>query len=113
VVAATRAAGDADGAPGRVYNVGGGSRVSLMRTLDVLEAVSGSALDVRCESREHGDVADTGADITRARKELGFAPRTSLEAGLQAEYEWIAENEPRVRRRFERTRPTLAGRRSG
>jgi UDP-glucuronate 4-epimerase len=91
VVAATRAAATADAVPGTVYNVGGGSRVSLRRTLEVLETVSGRALEVRREPREHGDVADTGADITRARRELGFAPGTSLEAGLRAELEWMAD----------------------
>jgi UDP-glucuronate 4-epimerase len=90
VVAATRAAAGAEAAPGRVYNVGGGSRVSLRHTLEVLETVSRCALDVRWEPREHGDVADTGADITRARTDLGFAPRTPLETGLLAEYEWMA-----------------------
>jgi nucleoside-diphosphate-sugar epimerase len=102
IVAATRAAATARAAPGHVYNVGGGSRVSLRRALEVLETVTGSCLDLRCEPREHGDVADTGADITRARRELGFAPRTSLEAGLRAEYDWTAEHEPRSRTRFER-----------
>jgi UDP-glucuronate 4-epimerase len=95
VVAATRAAATADAAPGRVYNVGGGSRVSLKAALELLETVSGRRLELRCEPREHGDVADTGADITRARSELGFNPRTSLEEGLQAEFEWMAEQAPR------------------
>ena len=95
VVAATRAAALSAAAPGRVYNVGGGSRVSLREALAILETVSGSALGVRCEPREHGDVADTGADIARARRDLGFAPSTSLEAGLLAEYEWMAERVPR------------------
>jgi UDP-glucuronate 4-epimerase len=100
VVAATRAAALSPAAPGGVYNVGGGSRVSLRETLDVLAAVSGRDLDVRCAEREHGDVADTGADIARARRDLGFTPRTSLDAGLSAELEWMAERWPR--RRFAR-----------
>jgi UDP-glucuronate 4-epimerase len=110
VVAATRAAATAGAAPGRVYNVGGGSRVSLRETLELLETVSGSRLDHHCEPREHGDVADTGADITRARRELGFAPRTSLEDGLRAEYEWVAGQASRTRWRFQR--PTAAARRA-
>jgi UDP-glucuronate 4-epimerase len=102
VVAATRAAAHADAAPGRVYNVGGGSRVSLRRALDVLASVSGRRLDVRCEPREHGDVANTGADITCARRDLGYAPRTPLEAGLAAEYDWMAGQNQRARGRFDR-----------
>jgi UDP-glucuronate 4-epimerase len=90
VVAATRAAAVAPAAPGHAYNVGGGSRVSLKHTLDVLADVSGRALDRRLEAREHGDVANTGADISHARADLGFEPATSLEQGLLAEYEWMA-----------------------
>jgi UDP-glucuronate 4-epimerase len=106
VVAATRAAGRADAAAGRVYNVGGGSRVSLKRALELLAALSGRPLDLRCEPREHGDVADTGADVTRARRDLGFAPRTPLETGLRAEYDWMAAQEHRpARSRFARGAP--------
>jgi UDP-glucuronate 4-epimerase len=104
VVAATRAAATADAAPGRVYNVGGGSRVSLRRAIDALATVSGGRLELRYAPREHGDAADTGADITRARRDLGFAPSTSLEAGLLAEYDWMAENVRRAPTRFARAR---------
>ena len=64
---------------------------SLTHTLDVLEEVSGHRLDRELERREHGDVANTGADISRARADLGFEPATTLEQGLRAEYEWMAE----------------------
>jgi UDP-glucuronate 4-epimerase len=93
VVAATRAAATAAGAAGRVYNVGGGSRVSLSATLEMLAGIAGRPLDVRREGREPGDVSDTGADIRRARDELGFNPATNLEAGLRAEFEWVLERE--------------------
>jgi UDP-glucuronate 4-epimerase len=95
VVRATRAAATASAAPGRVYNVGGGSRVSLRRALEVLAAASGRLIDVRLRARQHGDVADTSADVTRAREDLGFAPRIPLEDGLRAEYEWMAARERR------------------
>jgi UDP-glucuronate 4-epimerase len=89
IVAATRAAASAPAAPGRVYNIGGASRVSLLETLDVLAEVSGRRLDLRIENRQHGDVANTGADISHARADLGYAPATSLRDGLRAEYEWM------------------------
>ena len=90
VVAATRAAGEASGVAGRVFNIGGGSRVSLSSTLDVLAELAGRPLDVRRGERESGDVQDTGADIERARATLGFEPATSLREGLRAELEWVA-----------------------
>jgi UDP-glucuronate 4-epimerase len=88
VVAATVAAGVAPGVGGRVYNVGGGSRVSLNGALERLAAIAGRPLDVRRHGREDGDVLHTGADIERARADLGYAPATALEEGLRAEFEW-------------------------
>jgi nucleoside-diphosphate-sugar epimerase len=90
VVAATRAAGErrARGG-GRVYNIGGGSRVSLNRALELLAGHAGRPLDVRRGDREAGDAHDTGADISRARAELGYAPATRVAEGLGAELEWV------------------------
>ena len=47
VVAAVLAAGTADGVGGEAYNIGGGSRVSLAATLELLAAIAGRPLDVR------------------------------------------------------------------
>ena len=92
VVAAVLAAGTADGVRGEVYNIGGGSRVSLAATLELLAAIAGRPLDVRHEERESGDVQDTGAAIDRAREDLGFEPATELREGLEAEFEWVLEH---------------------
>jgi UDP-glucose 4-epimerase len=89
VVAAVRAAAVADGVGGEVYNVGGGARVSLNRTLELLAALAGRPLGVRHEGRQSGDVAHTGADIERARADLGFRPATVLEHGLELELDWV------------------------
>ncbi len=89
VIAATLAAGDA-GRPGGVYNIGGGSRVSINEVLRLIGAVTGRPLDVRREPAQKGDMRDTFADTGRARTELGFSPSKSLESGLRAESDWIA-----------------------
>jgi nucleoside-diphosphate-sugar epimerase len=89
IVAANLAAGDR-GTPGAVYNIGGGSRVSVNHVLGLIEGVTGRRLDVRREPPQKGDMRDTYADTSRARADLGFAPSTSLEEGLAAEYEWLA-----------------------
>ena len=99
VVAAIRAAGSAEGAGGRAYNVGGGSPVSVNAALEQLASIAGRPLDVSRAERESGDVLHTAADVTRAREELGFVPATGLAAGLRAEYEWVlarAERRPRL-----------------
>jgi nucleoside-diphosphate-sugar epimerase len=84
-----RAAAAADGVGGEVCNIGGGSRVSLSATLELLASIAGRPLDVRRGERESGDVQDTGADIARARDDLGFEPATELRTGLRAEFEWV------------------------
>jgi UDP-glucose 4-epimerase len=88
-VAGTVAAGD-HGRVGAVYNLGGGSRVSVNEVLTLIGRVTGRTLDVRREDVQKGDMRDTFADTTRARQELGFAPAFSLEAGLSAESAWLS-----------------------
>jgi UDP-glucuronate 4-epimerase len=95
VVAATRAAAIAPAAGGRVYNVGGGSRVSVNEALAHIVSFAGRPLEVRHLESEKGDVRNTGADTSRARQELGFDPTTSVQAGLQAEFEWMETQERR------------------
>jgi UDP-glucose 4-epimerase len=88
-VAATIAAGER-GVPGRVYNVGGGSRVSVNHVLDIVARLAGHPLEIRREGSQKGDMRDTYADTSRAKADLGFAPRVSLEDGLEAEYRWLS-----------------------
>lgn len=72
-----------------VFNVGGGSRVSLNKVLDVIGAATGASLDVRYREVQHGDVTHTFADIERAASELGYNPHTSLEEGVAREVDWV------------------------
>src|SRR5262245_27347424 len=88
-LAATVAAGDR-GIPGRAYNIGGGSRVSINQVLDIIGRVSGRSLDVRREPAQKGDMRDTFADTSLARADLGFVPTVSLEEGIAAEYRWLS-----------------------
>ena len=88
-VAATRAAGDR-GRPGAVYNIGGGSRVSINEVLALIGRLTGRPLDIRRQPAEKGDMRDTFADTSRARQDLAFSPAHALEDGLGAECEWLA-----------------------
>jgi nucleoside-diphosphate-sugar epimerase len=88
-VAATAAAGTR-GVPGRAYNIGGGSRVSINQVLDMIGRVAGRPLTVRREPAQKGDMRDTFADTALAKADLGFAPAVSLEQGIEAEYRWLS-----------------------
>jgi UDP-glucose 4-epimerase len=90
IVAAMMAAGDR-GRPGAVYNIGGGSRVSINQVFEMIGRITGRTPNIRREDAQKGDMRDTFADTSLAKADLGFAPATSLEAGLRAECEWLSE----------------------
>lgn len=90
VVSATVSAGSR-GTPGAVYNIGGGSRIDLLEVFAVIERVLGRPLRIDRHDAQPGDMRDTFADTARARTELGFAPTTTLEQGLRAQRDWMAE----------------------
>ncbi|MCK4774395.1 MAG: NAD-dependent epimerase/dehydratase family protein [Candidatus Krumholzibacteria bacterium] len=72
-----------------VFNVGGGTRIALNAALDIISGILPRGLDVRYEGRAKGDVTHTYADISLARGELGYAPKTTVEEGLAMEAEWL------------------------
>jgi nucleoside-diphosphate-sugar epimerase len=86
-VAGTIAAGQC-APPGSAYNIGGGSRRSMNSVLDSLGSLVGAPIDRVYRSRQLGDARDTAADITRAKRDLGFEPAFDFEAGLAAQLEW-------------------------
>jgi UDP-glucose 4-epimerase len=79
------------GVPGRVYNIGGGSRVSVNHVLQMIARVSGRQPIVSTNPAQKGDMRHTYADTSRARADLGFVPKVGLEEGLAAEHAWLAE----------------------
>lgn len=91
VADAARATADAAvrGVPGRVYNIGGGARVSLKEVFDMLGRVSGRQVKIDQQGPQAGDMRDTYADTTRAKADLGFAPTVTLEEGLGHMWRWM------------------------
>ena len=77
------------GAPGAVYNIGGGSEVTLNDALALLVKISGRGVEVRYGDKQPGDARRTAADPTLAHRDLGYQPRVGLEEGLRAQYEWL------------------------
>jgi nucleoside-diphosphate-sugar epimerase len=80
------------GVPGRVYNIGGGSRVSVNEVLDLIGRIAKRRPVVRVDSVQKGDMRHTYADTSLARADLDFAPTVGLEEGLTAEYQWLNES---------------------
>jgi UDP-glucose 4-epimerase len=82
------------GAPGDLYNLGGGSSVTVNHVLDLLSETAGMEIKRRHVDRQAGDHRRAGASITRARIQLGWEPRTSLREGLAAQWRWFQESGP-------------------
>jgi UDP-glucuronate 4-epimerase len=77
-----------DGVPYRLYNIGNGSPVELLRFIETLERILGRRAHKVMEEMQTGDVPVTYADVTDLEREIGWRPRTSLEEGLARMVEW-------------------------
>lgn len=82
-----------DAAPG-TYNVGGGTRATVNEMLDTVRRVTGVDVEARYGPVAAGDVRSTWADSRRAARELGYAPRTTLEEGVAYQAEWALRESP-------------------
>jgi UDP-glucuronate 4-epimerase len=75
---------------GALYNVGGGTEVSMLEVVETLGRIAGRRLELVRRPRREGDAARTAADTTRIRSELGWEPATPFEEGLAAQWRWAA-----------------------
>lgn len=66
-----------------VMNIGSGERVSINQLAENLKTISGKELKISYAPPRPGDIKNSQADITRAKKLLGFQPQWSLQAGLK------------------------------
>ncbi|MBU1486783.1 GDP-mannose 4,6-dehydratase, partial [bacterium] len=74
---------------GEIFNIGGGSRISLKGAIKILEEGIGGKAKLRYVESQRGDMRDTLADISRAKNLLGYQPKVSLTEGLAEEIEWL------------------------
>jgi UDP-glucuronate 4-epimerase len=78
-------------APYRVYNLGNDQPVQLLRFIELLEQNFGRAVEKRLLPMQPGDVPDTWADVSALRRDVGYAPNTSIEDGVARFVEWYRE----------------------
>jgi UDP-glucose 4-epimerase len=83
---------------GQVFNLGGGSRVTINRVLATLEDISRIKVYRHNLPAAPGDPRHTGASINLARERLGWEPRVSLREGLTKQWEWFQKNGLRTNR---------------
>ncbi len=88
-VAANLAAATVNDAVGEIFNIGGGSRVVLKEVLQTMEEIVGKPIKRNHIERAMGDARHTAADVSKAKKILGYQPSISLREGLTKEWEWV------------------------
>jgi UDP-N-acetylglucosamine/UDP-N-acetylgalactosamine 4-epimerase len=92
VVDVTLRACEASGASGKVFNGGTGARITLNEVLKLLEKITGKKLQAKYDPPRNGDIRDSQADISLARKVLGYNPSVNFESGLERTWQWYKSN---------------------
>mgnify|MGYP001338949900 CR=1 FL=1 len=80
---------DGEGAaPHRVYNLGNNRSEELLDFIATIEAALGRKAIIELAPMQPGDVKDTYADIAASRRDLGFAPKTTIREGIPKFIAW-------------------------
>jgi nucleoside-diphosphate-sugar epimerase len=74
---------------GEVFNLGGGSEISVLGAIAQVEKIAGRKAKLNRFDRQKGDVRHTRARLEEARRKLDYVPKFGLEEGLAAQWEWI------------------------
>ena len=91
IVDLTLRACEASGASGKVFNGGTGARITLNEVLKLLEKITGRKIQPKYDPPRTGDIRDSQADVSLARKVLGYEPRVLFEEGLRRTWEWYQD----------------------
>ena len=92
IVDETLRACEAEGASGMVFNGGTGARITLNEVLKLLEKISGKKIEAKYDPPRAGDIRDSQADVSLARKVLGYQPLVHFEEGLGRTWDWYKSN---------------------
>ena len=82
---------DTSSAPYRIFNIGNGSPVELMRYIESVESAMGIKAQYNMMDIQPGDVPATHADTTALEEYIGFKPETSVEEGVSKFISWYKE----------------------
>jgi UDP-glucuronate 4-epimerase len=89
IIAGVRAAVDYDASRFEAINLGESRTVELRELIALLEKELGREATIERQPPQPGDVPQTFADISKARRLLGYAPQTQIEEGIRRFVEWF------------------------
>jgi len=73
---------------GVVFNVGGGSRITVNELIKLLESATEKNAKIEYVEKQKGDVGDTLADTSKISNKLNLKPEIKIEEGLKRFVEW-------------------------
>ena len=88
MIAPPTSGGTGDEPPYRLYNLGNHKPENLLEFIAVIEKALGRAARKEMLPMQPGDVLESFADIGSASRDLGFAPKTSIEEGIPRFVSW-------------------------
>ena len=93
VVQANLLAAANEAAPGRVFNIGTSSSVSVNGLWEMIARLAQCRLPARHEAPRSGDITHSLASIQKAKELLGFQPSVSFEEGLRQTFAWYRQSQ--------------------
>jgi UDP-glucose 4-epimerase len=73
---------------GEIFNIGGGSRISVNRLIEIIKEKVGKEAKIKYIKKQKGDVRDTLADVNKARAMLNWQPKIDIHRGLSNYILW-------------------------
>ncbi|MBI2133596.1 GDP-mannose 4,6-dehydratase [Candidatus Woesearchaeota archaeon] len=80
-----------------VINLGNSSTIELQHLISLIEKETGKKAKIKYSPMQAGDVPETYAEISKAKRLLGFTPKTKIEAGIKKLVEWYNDKHPDTR----------------
>ncbi len=81
---------------GEVFNVGGGSRISVNKLINEIEKIVGNKARVKYVEKQKGDVRNTWADVSKAEAILNWKPKVKIKEGIKRFTEWYRTSRLRI-----------------
>ncbi|MDP1808983.1 MAG: GDP-mannose 4,6-dehydratase [Actinomycetota bacterium] len=72
----------------KIYNLGESQTIELLDLIRLIESALGKEAKINWQPNQPGDVPITFADITLAKRDLGYAPTTPIESGIPRFVNW-------------------------
>ncbi len=75
-----------------ILNIGGGSQIMLNDLISKIEKALGKEAKIEKEESQRGDMKHTKASLDRAKKDIGYEPKISIDEGIKRYTDWVVSN---------------------